>query len=199
MSRIAYAQFDRKRLTTLRAKVLNAVNGFIREACDEAGVSRGHLYKIVVVGNTCNAPRLPRNRHEPRGPRPLCTGDTPAARPAGTRAAAQERTQCTGLPPADRRGLRRRRYRGLHARDAGLRQRRDSCVRRHRHQRRSGHGEQGQADGVLGAGRTRPRGCADPTRDARSARRHREGTGDRLRRVSSDRQTCPRSVSVGRV
>ena len=53
MSRIAYAQFDGKRLTTLRAKVLNAVNGFIKEACDEAGVSPGHLYKIVVVGNTC--------------------------------------------------------------------------------------------------------------------------------------------------
>ena len=53
MSRIAYAQFDKKKLTTLRAKVLNAVNGFIKDACDEAGVSPGHLYKIVVVGNTC--------------------------------------------------------------------------------------------------------------------------------------------------
>ena len=53
MSRIAYAQFDHKRLTTLRAKVLNAVNGFVREACDEAGVSPGNVYKIVIVGNTC--------------------------------------------------------------------------------------------------------------------------------------------------
>ena len=53
MSRIAYAQFDEKKLTTLRAKVLNAINDFIKEACANAGVSPGHVYKIVVVGNTC--------------------------------------------------------------------------------------------------------------------------------------------------
>ena len=53
MSRIAYAQFDEKKLVALRAKVLNAINGFIREACANAGVSREHIYKIVVVGNTC--------------------------------------------------------------------------------------------------------------------------------------------------
>ena len=53
MSRIAYAQFDEKKLVALRAKVLNAINGFIKEACGEAGVSRDHVYKIVVVGNTC--------------------------------------------------------------------------------------------------------------------------------------------------
>ena len=53
MSRIAYAQFDEKKLVALRAKVLNAINGFIKEACRMAGVSRGHVYKIVVVGNTC--------------------------------------------------------------------------------------------------------------------------------------------------
>ena len=53
MSRIAYAQFDEKKLVALRAKVLNAINGFIREACATAGVSREHVYKIVVVGNTC--------------------------------------------------------------------------------------------------------------------------------------------------
>ena len=53
MSRIAYAQFDEKKLVTLRAKVLNAINGFIKEACRDAGVSPGHIYKIVVVGNTC--------------------------------------------------------------------------------------------------------------------------------------------------
>ena len=53
MSRIAYAQFDAKKLTTLRAKVLTAINDFIKEACSEAGVSRDHIYKIVVVGNTC--------------------------------------------------------------------------------------------------------------------------------------------------
>ena len=53
MSRIAYAQFDEKKLVALRAKVLNAINGFIREACADAGVCREHVYKIVVVGNTC--------------------------------------------------------------------------------------------------------------------------------------------------
>ena len=53
MSRIAYAQFDEKKLVALRAKVLNAINGFIKEACRMAGVSRDHVYKIVVVGNTC--------------------------------------------------------------------------------------------------------------------------------------------------
>ena len=53
MSRIAYAQFDEKKLVALRAKVLNAINGFIKEACAQAGVSRDHVYKIVVVGNTC--------------------------------------------------------------------------------------------------------------------------------------------------
>ncbi len=53
MSRIAYAQFDPKKLATLRAKALNAVNEFIEEACAKAGVSTRHVYKIVVVGNTC--------------------------------------------------------------------------------------------------------------------------------------------------
>ena len=53
MSRIAYAQFDEKKLVALRAKVLNAINGFVKEACRNAGVTHEHVYKIVVVGNTC--------------------------------------------------------------------------------------------------------------------------------------------------
>ena len=53
MSRIAYAQFDEKKLATLRGKVLVAINDFIRDACAKAGVRPEHLYKIVVVGNTC--------------------------------------------------------------------------------------------------------------------------------------------------
>ena len=53
MSRIAFAQFDEKKLTTLRARALTAVNDFIREACQEAGVSPAHVYKIVIAGNTC--------------------------------------------------------------------------------------------------------------------------------------------------
>ena len=53
MSRIAYAQFDDKKLSTLRAKVLNQVNKYIRQCSDEAGIDPDHIYKIVVVGNTC--------------------------------------------------------------------------------------------------------------------------------------------------
>ena len=53
MSRIAYAQFDEKKLTTLRAKVINQVNQYIRECCEEAGVDSEHVYKIVIVGNSC--------------------------------------------------------------------------------------------------------------------------------------------------
>ena len=53
MSRIAYAQFDEKKLVALRANVLNAINGFVKEACRRAGVSPENVYKIVVVGNTC--------------------------------------------------------------------------------------------------------------------------------------------------
>ena len=53
MSRIAFAQFDLKKLQTLRAKALNALNDFIKQACAEAEVSPDHVYKIVVVGNTC--------------------------------------------------------------------------------------------------------------------------------------------------
>ncbi len=53
MSRIAYAQFNEQKLTTLRAKVLNAIGEFLKQACAEAGVDPQHVYKIVVVGNTC--------------------------------------------------------------------------------------------------------------------------------------------------
>ncbi len=53
MSRIAYAQFDPKKLQTLRAKVLGAVNSFVGEACEAAGIEAAHIHKLVVVGNTC--------------------------------------------------------------------------------------------------------------------------------------------------
>ena len=53
MSRIAYAMDDPKKLQTLRAKVLNAINGFIKDASKKAQVSPRHIHKIVVVGNTC--------------------------------------------------------------------------------------------------------------------------------------------------
>ncbi|MEK9753897.1 MAG: ASKHA domain-containing protein, partial [Rhodospirillaceae bacterium] len=53
MSRIAYAQFDTKKLATLRARVLNALGDFVKEACTEAEVSPDHIYKMIIVGNTC--------------------------------------------------------------------------------------------------------------------------------------------------
>ena len=53
MSRIAYAQFDTKKLTTLRAKIINQVNEYIRQCCSAANVNPDHVYKIVIVGNTC--------------------------------------------------------------------------------------------------------------------------------------------------
>jgi uncharacterized 2Fe-2S/4Fe-4S cluster protein (DUF4445 family) len=53
MSRIAFAQFNEKKLQTLRAKVLGALNNFIREACSTGGVAPEQIYKIVIVGNTC--------------------------------------------------------------------------------------------------------------------------------------------------
>jgi uncharacterized 2Fe-2S/4Fe-4S cluster protein (DUF4445 family) len=53
MSRIAYAQFNDAKLQTLRGRVLNQLNEFIEKACNDAGVSAGHIYKIVIVGNTC--------------------------------------------------------------------------------------------------------------------------------------------------
>ena len=53
MSRIAYAMFDEKKLTALRSKALNAITGFIREACETANVEPEKIHKIVIVGNTC--------------------------------------------------------------------------------------------------------------------------------------------------
>jgi uncharacterized 2Fe-2S/4Fe-4S cluster protein (DUF4445 family) len=53
MSRIAYAQFDEKKLATLRGRALNALNDFIRDASQQAQIEPSHIYKIVIVGNTC--------------------------------------------------------------------------------------------------------------------------------------------------
>lgn len=53
MSRIAYAQFDEKKLASLRVRALNALNDFVKEASQRAGIDPGHIYKIVIVGNTC--------------------------------------------------------------------------------------------------------------------------------------------------
>src|SRR5690606_38829039 len=53
MSRIAYAQFDAKKLQTLRGRILNQLNDFIDQATEQAGVLPEHIYKVVIVGNTC--------------------------------------------------------------------------------------------------------------------------------------------------
>ena len=53
MSRISYAQFDSKKLQTLRARILNQINEFIDKATEQANVLPEHIYKIVIVGNTC--------------------------------------------------------------------------------------------------------------------------------------------------
>jgi len=53
MSRIAFAQFNAEALKKLQTRVLAAINGFVKEACDKAKVAPEHVYKIVIVGNTC--------------------------------------------------------------------------------------------------------------------------------------------------
>ena len=53
MSRIAFAQFDHKKLALLRGRILAAINDFIEEACATAGIDGDRIYKIVIVGNTC--------------------------------------------------------------------------------------------------------------------------------------------------
>ena len=53
MSRIAYAQFDQKKLQVLRGRILNQLNEFIDNAAQQANILPEHIYKIVIVGNTC--------------------------------------------------------------------------------------------------------------------------------------------------
>ena len=53
MSRIAFAQFNPSALKKLQARVLAAINGFVQEACEKAKVEATHVYKVVIVGNTC--------------------------------------------------------------------------------------------------------------------------------------------------
>lgn len=53
MSRIAFAQFNQKNFATLRAKVLNAVNEMVAQTCHQGQIDARHIYKLVMVGNTC--------------------------------------------------------------------------------------------------------------------------------------------------
>jgi len=52
MSRLAFAQFDLAALRKLRARAVQSVSDQIKEACETAGISASHIYKVVVVGNT---------------------------------------------------------------------------------------------------------------------------------------------------
>ncbi len=53
MSRIAYAQFNPQALRKLRSRVLAEINGYVKEVCGNNNISAGHIYKMVIVGNTC--------------------------------------------------------------------------------------------------------------------------------------------------
>jgi uncharacterized 2Fe-2S/4Fe-4S cluster protein (DUF4445 family) len=53
MSRVAYAQFDPRKLATLRGRILTEINDYIDKACTQAKVSPDNVYKVVIVGNTC--------------------------------------------------------------------------------------------------------------------------------------------------
>jgi uncharacterized 2Fe-2S/4Fe-4S cluster protein (DUF4445 family) len=53
MSRIAFAQFNAEALKKLQTRVLGAINGFVKEACEQAKVAPTQVYKVVIVGNTC--------------------------------------------------------------------------------------------------------------------------------------------------
>jgi uncharacterized 2Fe-2S/4Fe-4S cluster protein (DUF4445 family) len=53
ISRIAFAAEEPANLGRLRSRIVGFVNALIGEACAEAGVEAEHLYKVVVVGNTC--------------------------------------------------------------------------------------------------------------------------------------------------
>ncbi len=53
ISRIAFAAEEPANLGRLRSRIVGFVNALIGEACAESGIEAEHLYKIVVVGNTC--------------------------------------------------------------------------------------------------------------------------------------------------
>lgn len=53
MSRIAFAQQEKGGLRRLHAKIVGLLNDQIEEMTGQAAVSPDHVYKVVVVGNTC--------------------------------------------------------------------------------------------------------------------------------------------------
>ncbi|MDR7419406.1 MAG: ASKHA domain-containing protein [Armatimonadota bacterium] len=52
ISRIAFAQQSAGNVRHLRARILRLLNQQIEETCDDAGVARDRIYKVVAVGNT---------------------------------------------------------------------------------------------------------------------------------------------------
>ena len=53
MSRIAFAKKDPNGTRKLNRKVIGLANQLILEVCENAQVDRAHIYKVVIVGNTC--------------------------------------------------------------------------------------------------------------------------------------------------
>ncbi len=53
MSRIAFAMESTTNVRKLRSRLIGFINEQIGEACSQGGIQRKHIYKIVVVGNSC--------------------------------------------------------------------------------------------------------------------------------------------------
>jgi len=53
MSRISFAAQGRRNVRKLHSRIVKFLNELIDRACAKAGGSREHVYKVVVVGNTC--------------------------------------------------------------------------------------------------------------------------------------------------
>lgn len=53
MSRIAFAKKSPTGTRKLHSKVINLINELIDEVCERGGAVREHIYRAVVVGNTC--------------------------------------------------------------------------------------------------------------------------------------------------
>ncbi len=53
ISRITFAAEDPRNVARLRTRIVAFINELIGRACAEAALQASHIYKIVVVGNTC--------------------------------------------------------------------------------------------------------------------------------------------------
>ena len=53
ISRIGFAQKQKKNLEILQREIVNTLNEIIRETAQKAGVNTNNIYKITIAGNTC--------------------------------------------------------------------------------------------------------------------------------------------------